>query len=130
MQKAEMIRKLEWALAGVLAVLAVMPVSVAAQTKAEPVAHRRVIVGGGIELHYAERGTGVPVVFVHGSLSDAGYWDDQLGPFAEKGYRAIAYSRRYNSPNRNPARPGYSAVVDADDLAALIIKLHLGKVHI
>jgi pimeloyl-ACP methyl ester carboxylesterase len=130
MQKAEMIRKLEWALAGVLAVLAVMPVSVAAQTKAEPVAHRRVTVGGGIELHYVERGTGVPVVFVHGSLSDAGYWDDQLGPFAEKGYRVIAYSRRYNSPNRNPARPGYSAVVDADDLAALIIKLHLGKVNV
>src|SRR5262249_7957491 len=41
-----------------------------------------------------------------------------------------AYSRRYNPPNTNKARPGYSAVVDADDLAAFITKLHLGKVHV
>jgi pimeloyl-ACP methyl ester carboxylesterase len=51
----------------------------------------------------------------------------RIGPFAEH-YRTIAYSRRYNYPNTNPARPGYSAVVDSDDLAALIHTLRLGKV--
>src|SRR5215469_2212073 len=84
-------------------------------------------VGHGIRLHYVSEGTGVPVIFVHGSLSDGGYWADQIGRFAEH-YRAIAYSRRCNYPNSNPARTGYSAVVDAEDLAGFIHALHLGKV--
>lgn len=88
---------------------------------------RTVDIGHGITLHYEEMGKGTPVIFVHGSLSDEGYWADQIGPFAER-YRAIAYSRRYNYPNINPDYPGYSAVVDAEDLASFIHALHLGKV--
>ncbi|HKT87889.1 MAG TPA: alpha/beta hydrolase [Candidatus Sulfotelmatobacter sp.] len=84
-------------------------------------------IGHGIVLHYVDQGSGVPVIFVHGSLSDGGYWHDQIPEFA-KHYRAIAYSRRYNYPNENPARRGYSAIVDADDLAAFIRTLHLGRV--
>ncbi|MEJ0066152.1 MAG: alpha/beta hydrolase [Caulobacteraceae bacterium] len=53
-----------------------------------------------VELHYIEAGIGAPVVFVHGSLSDYGYWEAQVRAFAEK-YRAIAYSRRYDWPNDN-----------------------------
>jgi pimeloyl-ACP methyl ester carboxylesterase len=86
-------------------------------------------IGHGIVLHYVEQGEGTPVVFVHGSLSDGSYWSDQIGEFA-KHYRAIAYSRRYNYPNDNPTRSGYSAVVDAEDLSAFIETLHLGKVVI
>jgi pimeloyl-ACP methyl ester carboxylesterase len=100
-----------------------------AQSRADTPKLRSVSVGDGIELHYVERGKGAPVVFVHGSLSDYSYWSQQLEPFA-RGYRAIAYSRRHSPPNVNRARPGYSAVVDADDLAALIEKLDLGKVHV
>lgn len=84
-------------------------------------------IGGGITLHYVDQGAGVPVVFVHGSISDGGYWADQIGPFSQR-YRAIAYSRRYNFPNTNPAVKGYSAITDADDLAAFIGALHLGRV--
>ena len=72
-------------------------------------------------------GAGPSVVFVHGSLSDYEYWSDQIGPFSQH-YRAVAYSRRYNYPNLNPMRKGYSAISDAEDLAALIKALHLGKV--
>lgn len=111
-------------LAAVLAMVAGS--SLAKKNAAEPQVHVAII-GHGITLHYVDEGTGVPVIFVHGSLSDGGYWADQIGPFA-KHYRAIAYSRRYNYPNTNPARPGYSAVVDSDDLAAFIHTLHLGKV--
>ena len=100
--------------------------SLAQKNAAEPQIHAASI-GHGITLHYVDEGSGVPVIFVHGSLSDGGYWADQIGPFA-KHYRAIAYSRRYNYPNMNPARPGYSAMVDAEDLAAFIHALHLGKV--
>jgi len=100
--------------------------SLAQKNAPEPQIHAANI-GHGVTLHYVDEGSGVPVVFVHGSLSDGGYWAEQIGPFAEH-YRAIAYSRRYNYPNTNPGRPGYSAVVDSDDLAALIRTLHLGKV--
>lgn len=83
-------------------------------------------IGNGIRLHYVEMGSGAPVVFVHGSLSDYEYWSGQIGPFS-KHYRDIAYSRRYDFPNTNPARSNYSAATDADDLARLIEVLKLGK---
>jgi pimeloyl-ACP methyl ester carboxylesterase len=100
--------------------------SLAERNSTEPQVHAASI-GHGITLHYVEEGVGVPVIFVHGSLSDGGYWADQIGLFAKQ-YRALAYSRRYNYPNTNPARRAYSAVVDSDDLAAFIHTLHLGKV--
>jgi pimeloyl-ACP methyl ester carboxylesterase len=99
----------------------------ATQSKADAPIIRTANLAQGIVLHYVEDGTGTPVIFVHGSLSDGGYWADQVGAFG-KHYRAIAYSRRYNYPNGNPARPGYSAVVDAEDLAAFIQTLHLANV--
>jgi pimeloyl-ACP methyl ester carboxylesterase len=94
-----------------------------------PPALRKVAVGDGVELHYVERGKGVAVLFVHGTLGDYSAWDGQLGPFAET-YRALAYSRRYNHPNTNKLRPKHSAVVEAEDLAAFIRKVDLGKVHV
>lgn len=84
-------------------------------------------VGHGIALHYVDEGNGQAVIFVHGSISFGGYWADQLPEFAQR-YRAIAYSRRYNYPNVNPAASGYSAVTDADDLARFIQSLHLRNV--
>ena len=84
----------------------------------------------GVELHYLEQGTGVPVVFVHGGLVDYRRWAEQVGPFAQH-YRVITYSRRYNFPNQNQSiDPEYSAAVDAEDLAALINGLQLGRVHV
>ena len=84
-------------------------------------------IGNGIRLHYVEAGAGPSIVFVHGSLSDYEYWSDEIGAFGKR-YRAVAYSRRYDYPNVNPVRTGYFAITDADDLAALIGALHLGKV--
>jgi non-heme chloroperoxidase len=107
--------------------LALLSIPGLAQPNAKAPVIRTADIGRGVVLHYVEQGVGTPVIFVHGSLSDGGYWADQIGPFAER-YRAIAYSRRYNYPNVNPDRPGYSAVVDAEDLAALIRVLGLGKV--
>jgi pimeloyl-ACP methyl ester carboxylesterase len=46
-------------------------------------------------------------------------------------YRVISYSRRYNYPNNNPLTTKYhSAFTEADDLAALVHKLRLGRVHL
>jgi pimeloyl-ACP methyl ester carboxylesterase len=90
---------------------------------------KKVTVADGVTLHYVEKGKGTPIVFVHGGGSDYSEWDDHLGAFAEK-YRVIAYSARYNYPNTNKRQPNYSWIVAADDLAALIRKLDLGKVHV
>jgi len=105
----------------------VAPPSAAVQ--GEPRELRKVAVADGVDLHYVERGKGVAVIFIHGSLGDYSAWDGQLGAFAEL-YRAIAYSRRYNYPNTNKLRPNHSAVVEAEDLASLIKNLRLGKVHL
>jgi pimeloyl-ACP methyl ester carboxylesterase len=101
----------------------------AAGQTGEPPEPRKAAVAPGVELHYVERGKGVAIVFVHGSLGDYSAWDGQVGGFAEL-YRTIAYSRRYNYPNANKPRPNYSAIVDSEDLASLIKKLNLGKVHL
>ncbi|MEO8035524.1 MAG: alpha/beta hydrolase, partial [Acidobacteriota bacterium] len=90
---------------------------------------KKVIVGEGVELHYVERGTGVPVVFVAGGLADYSQWDGYVDAFAEH-YHVLAYSRRYNFPNQNPVRSGHSSIVDADDLAEFIDRLHLGSAHV
>ncbi len=90
---------------------------------------KTVTIAEGVVLHYNERGQGVPIVFVHGSLADYSVWNRELADFSAH-YRAIAYSRRYNSPNTNAIRPGHSAIQDADDLAAFIRTLNLGAVHI
>lgn len=103
--------------------------TIAAQEKNAGPTIQQVEIERGVVLHYVEMGKGEPIVFVHGSLSDGGFWNPQLAPFAEK-YHVVAYSRRYNPPNTNPPISGYSAVTDADDLAKLIEKLRLGRVHV
>lgn len=84
----------------------------------------------GIELHYMEQGKGVPEVFVHGGLDDYRYWSAEMEPFAQH-YRAVTYSRRYNYPNENGSlRSDHSAIVEAEDLAALIKELKLPAAHV
>ncbi|MGI9043871.1 MAG: alpha/beta fold hydrolase [Gemmatimonadaceae bacterium] len=85
----------------------------------------------GTELHYVSQGTGQPVVLVHGSLADYTYWQksNQISPLAES-YRVIAYSRRYNHPNRNEPRTDHSAIVEAQDLARFLDQLGTGPVHL
>jgi pimeloyl-ACP methyl ester carboxylesterase len=115
-----------------LAALLALAVCPALCAGAEPPI-RKILVSPGVELHYVESGSGIPVIFVHGSLGDGGYWNPQVEAFAAAGYRAISYSRRYNPPNTNQPRPDdppYSAITDADDLAALIRALRVGKAHI
>ena len=105
------------------------PPVLSAQEPKLPADVKEVTVADGVTLHYVEKGKGTPIVFVHGGGSDYSEWDHHLGAFAEH-YRAIAYSGRYNYPNTNKRQPGYSPVVAADDLAGLIKKLDLGKVHV
>jgi non-heme chloroperoxidase len=85
----------------------------------------------GVELHYTASGSGQVVVLVHGSLADLSYWEkaEQVAPLSER-YRVIAYSRRYNHPNRNHVASNHSALVEAEDLASFIDRLGLETVHL
>ena len=91
--------------------------------------HYGSVVVNGARLHFMEQGHGPTVILVHGGLGDYTYWQGQIPALAER-YHVIAYSRRYDFPNDNPPIAGYSAVVDSEDLAALIRQLHLGPVYV
>lgn len=108
-------------------IVAVSQLSVAEEVASPKL--QKVTVRDGVELHYVELGEGIPIVFIHGGLGDYSTWNNQLGAFA-KDYRVIAYSRRYNYPNKNKIRPGHSAAVEAEDLAAFIREKGLEKVHV
>ncbi|HET8523263.1 MAG TPA: alpha/beta hydrolase [Thermomicrobiales bacterium] len=84
----------------------------------------------GLDLAYVERGEGVPVVFVHGSVNDFRSWRRQIDTFSER-YRAVAYSRRYHWPNQPPAAGDvFSIAQHVADLADVIINLGLAPAHI
>lgn len=84
--------------------------------------------GAGLEM--IERGTGHPVVLVHGSASDHRTWQAQLDGFSGE-HRVIAYSRRYHRPNaRIRDDADYSMLEHVDDLRELLTGLRLGPVHL
>ncbi|MGH9789631.1 MAG: alpha/beta fold hydrolase [Candidatus Acidiferrales bacterium] len=84
----------------------------------------------GTELSYVEQGRGEPVILIHGFFHDYRSWSD-VAPELSKQYRVIAYSRRYHHPNPWPGgEPETSPSQDAEDLAALIGALKLGRAHL
>jgi pimeloyl-ACP methyl ester carboxylesterase len=84
----------------------------------------------GRRFEYVERGSGAPVLFVHGSASDHRTWQSQLEHFG-RSYRAIAYSRRYHWPNeRIPEGADYAMLEHVDDLQALVRALGLEGLHL
>jgi predicted TIM-barrel fold metal-dependent hydrolase/pimeloyl-ACP methyl ester carboxylesterase len=89
------------------------------------------VIGDDLKLAYVEQGSGELVVLVHGSLADYSYWlqSDQLA-LLSKNHRVIAYSRRYNHPNRNEPAGDHSPMVEAADLGAFLDVLATGPVHL
>jgi pimeloyl-ACP methyl ester carboxylesterase len=84
----------------------------------------------GTELRFVEKGSGIPVILVHGSLGTLETWQPQIDALASR-FRVIAYSRRYHWPNAaQPAGPDYSLSLHADDLIGLIEALGLERVHL
>ncbi|MEO4045250.1 alpha/beta hydrolase [Hoeflea sp. CAU 1731] len=81
-------------------------------------------------LAYHEAGEGIPLVLVHGGVSDMRSWSNQITPFAER-YRTILYSRRYHCPNQ-PILPDAPDPIGThvDDLASLINSLDANPAHI
>jgi pimeloyl-ACP methyl ester carboxylesterase len=84
----------------------------------------------GVELHYIEQGQGEPLILLHGGQGDYRSWESLMKLLSPQ-FRVISYSRRYNYPNNNPIAAKYhSAYTEADDLAAFIRQLKLGRAHL
>lgn len=93
-----------------------------------PIQTKKIAING-TELSYTEQGSGIPAVFVHGSLNDLRTWAFQMGPFS-KCYHTIAISRRYHPNDFTDDGWDYSALNHAEDLAAFIEELGLALAHV
>ncbi|APF90314.1 alpha/beta hydrolase (plasmid) [Ralstonia solanacearum] len=84
----------------------------------------------GVDIEYVEQGEGLPLVFVHGYISDHRVWDDQIRLFSRH-HKVIAPSQRYFGTRQWRDRgERFSPSTHVDDLAALIRKLGVAPAHI
>ena len=87
----------------------------------------RLRVQTGVELYYAERGAGPPVVFSHGLLWSGRMYDAQVAALSSS-HRCITYDHR--GQGDSPLSPApYDMDMLADDAAVLIEKLGAAPCH-
>jgi len=73
-----------------------------------------------VKLHVEERGTGDPILCIHGTSSSAALWSDAVERLAQVG-RVIAYDRRGCARSERPVPYERTSVAEhADDAAALL----------
>jgi pimeloyl-ACP methyl ester carboxylesterase len=80
----------------------------------------------GIRLYYEERGSGAPILGLHGAGSSALLWEDAAERLAELG-RVVTYDRRGCSRSERPSPYEVTSVREhADDALALLRGLDAG----
>ena len=85
---------------------------------------------GGVSIYYEQKGSGAPLVFVHGIPTDYRAWEGQMGPFSTR-RTAFAISRRYASPNSRQGDVSDSTVQNnAADLKGFVEKVAGGPVDL
>jgi pimeloyl-ACP methyl ester carboxylesterase len=85
---------------------------------------------GGVSIFYEERGSGDPVVFVHGIPTDYRAWGAQTEAFYQ-GRRMISLSRRYAAPNTRQGDVSDSTIQNnAMDLKGFIENVGGGRVNL
>lgn len=78
-------------------------------------------------LNYVRAGSGPTLIFIHGAMGDWRSWSPQWDVFTRH-FDCISYSRRYSAPNPNPMNSrDHNALVDAEDLDALMDVLAIDK---
>ena len=84
----------------------------------------------GYPMAYRVAGNGTPIVLVHASISDYRTWNAQFDVLSVA-HKVIAVSLRHYFPERwDGVGTDFSIEQHAQDVAALIKKLNLGKVHL
>lgn len=79
---------------------------------------------GNVELYYEDRGSGQPVVLIHGYPLSGASWEKQVPVLLKAGYRVITYDRRGFGKSSQPAA-GYDYNTFSEDLRQLITYLEL-----
>jgi pimeloyl-ACP methyl ester carboxylesterase len=79
-----------------------------------------------IETYYEVSGSGPPIIFIHGALSDHSAAAQQLKAFSDT-YTAIAYDLRGHGNTTNPQHAPYSIDLLAEDLRAFIAEMDLER---
>ena len=79
-------------------------------------------------LHYEEKGTGEPLVLLHGNGEDLGYFAGQMEYFREK-YRVIALDTRGHGESGRGTAP-FTLEQFARDLYDFLRKMETGPVHL
>ncbi len=85
----------------------------------------------GVDLFYTDSGgDGVPLMLMHANTGNADSWEMQVEPFAEAGFRVIAFDRRgwARSVPRPATGPQPGSI--AEDLDALATHLALPRFHL
>lgn len=84
----------------------------------------------GVRLSYRDTGgDGTAVVFMHAATGSSRVWEHQIPAFTAAGYRVIAPDRR--GFGRTTLAPGgVQPGTAADDLLALIDRLHIDRIHL
>jgi pimeloyl-ACP methyl ester carboxylesterase len=84
----------------------------------------------GYDMAYMERGTGAPLVLVHGAMSDFRYFGPSIDTFAKQ-HRVIAVSLRHYYPEPWDGKGDtFTLQQHANDVAEFIKKLDAGPVHL
>jgi pimeloyl-ACP methyl ester carboxylesterase len=84
----------------------------------------------GTSFEWREKGSGPPVLFVHGSACDFRTWNNQIAPFSER-YHTLVYSRRYHYPNTwKGDGSDYTVTLHAQDLEAFLKSFDTGPVNL
>jgi pimeloyl-ACP methyl ester carboxylesterase len=113
---------------GIVALLGAMAVALGAGTAnpepVEDIGHGFAPIGG-TRLFYEVKGTGQPVVLIHGGQLDCRMWDDQFAVFARQ-FRVIRYDVRGFGGSFRPD----ALYSDAEDLAGLLDYLKVSKAHV
>jgi pimeloyl-ACP methyl ester carboxylesterase len=78
------------------------------------------VTANGVRLYYEERGSGTPILGLHGAGSSAALWENAVERLSELG-RVIIYDRRGSSRSERPSPYEITSVQEhADDALALL----------
>jgi pimeloyl-ACP methyl ester carboxylesterase len=94
-----------------------------------PVAHEGYADLPGVRLYYTDSGgAGTPLVLLHAATGSVRAWEHQTPAFTRAGYRVIAFDRR--GWGRTESAAGAAPGTAADDLIALMDRLHIDRFHL
>lgn len=86
----------------------------------------------GETMHYIEKGSGEPIILIHGAIGDYNAWALQMDTLALN-HRVIAISRRYAWPNQQPdPEDSFDCTValHAKDLVVFMEEINISSAHL